>query len=149
MHEAENLTRRALEFRREVLGHEHPYTFKTLSHLARVLKEQGKVQEAIKCGTEANVGMRDTLGLEHPDVIRSDEELKEMRTAMGKMAGEVVVEYNIWGNGSQNQQATFSTHPNVLGPNPALFLDGQLLLVSFRIELLITSLPSSISFAVS
>jgi hypothetical protein len=74
-----------------------------LSHLARVLKEQGKVQEAIKCGTEANVGMRDTLGLEHPDVIRSDEELKEMRTAMGKIGGEVVVvEYNIRGKGSQN-----------------------------------------------
>ena len=78
LQEAENMARRALEARKKILGPQHPYTFKTLWQLAIVLKAQGRFEEAIRLCTEANRGMRETLGLRHPDVVRCDEDLREI-----------------------------------------------------------------------
>lgn len=72
LEEAETLARRALVTRRKVLGEKHPYTWKTMYHLACVLEARKKYSEAEEMCRAALGGLQRSLGSEHPDVTRCD-----------------------------------------------------------------------------
>ncbi|KAF2477726.1 TPR-like protein [Lindgomyces ingoldianus] len=78
LEESEQLAQRALDSRKKLLGDNHPYTYKTMHHLARVLMARGRYEDAEKLARHALGGLCRTLGAEHPDVSRADEELREM-----------------------------------------------------------------------
>lgn len=87
LEESEKLASRALEARKKLLGKDHPYTYKTMFHLARVAFARGRFEEAVDSGSNALLGMAATLGAEHPDVEGCDEELRNMKTKLGQVQG--------------------------------------------------------------
>lgn len=86
--EAEELARRALTAREKTLGKTHPYTYKTMQHLARVAAKAGRRDEAVARCKIALGGLCRTLGSEHPDVSRCDEELRGMEEVVKRFSGE-------------------------------------------------------------
>ena len=72
LEEAETLARTALVARKKVLGKGHPYTWKTMYHLARVLEARERYAEAEEMCRVALGGLQRSLGSEHPDVTRCD-----------------------------------------------------------------------------
>ncbi|KAF2195155.1 TPR-like protein [Zopfia rhizophila CBS 207.26] len=78
LEESERLARRALESRKKLLGEHHPYTYKTMHHLAKVVMKKGRYEEAEKLSRQALGGLCRTLGTEHPDVSLCDDDLREM-----------------------------------------------------------------------
>jgi tetratricopeptide (TPR) repeat protein len=86
--EAEELARRALAAREKTLGKIHPYTYKTMQHLARVAAKAGRRDEAVALCKIALGGLCRTLGSEHPDVSKCDEELRSMEEVVKRFSGE-------------------------------------------------------------
>lgn len=84
LQEAEELARRVLEGRTRLLGEHHPYTHKTMHHLARVVMARGLGKEAVDLSTRALGGLCRALGSEHPDVSLCDLELREMEAKAGE-----------------------------------------------------------------
>ncbi|KAK3688861.1 P-loop containing nucleoside triphosphate hydrolase protein [Podospora appendiculata] len=83
---AEQMNRRALDGREEVLGLEHPDTLRSVSSLASVLQAQGKYKEAEQMSRRALGGREKVLGLEHPSTLTSGKykEAEQMnRRALG------------------------------------------------------------------
>ncbi|RYP73986.1 hypothetical protein DL771_003297 [Monosporascus sp. 5C6A] len=87
LEEAEALARRALKSREKLLGEHHPYTYKAMHHLGRVLMRRGGYGEAVTLSTRALGGLVRTLGAEHPDVSVCDEELRNMEDMMRESGG--------------------------------------------------------------
>lgn len=92
LEEAEHLGRRVLASREKLLGKDHPYTFKTMHHLAKVVMARGRFEEAEGLSKRALGGLCRTLGAEHPDVSLCDEDLRGMERVIqeriGKSRGE-------------------------------------------------------------
>ncbi|KAH8711875.1 hypothetical protein GQ44DRAFT_626532 [Phaeosphaeriaceae sp. PMI808] len=88
LEESEQLARRALEGRKKLLGKEHPYTYKTMFHIARVVFARGGFEDAVDLGSEALLGMAISLGAEHPDVEGCDEELRSMKAKLAEVKEE-------------------------------------------------------------
>ena len=76
--EAEQMNRRALDGREQVLGKEHPYTLTSVSNLALVLHSQGKYEEAEQMNRRALDGREQWLDFEHPDTLTSVDNLAEV-----------------------------------------------------------------------
>ncbi|KAH7390731.1 hypothetical protein BKA66DRAFT_440019 [Pyrenochaeta sp. MPI-SDFR-AT-0127] len=80
--EAEQLAQRAILSRTRLLGEDHPYRYKTMHHLAKVIFARGRCEEAIEIARRGLGGLRRVLGgelgVEHADVSRADIELREM-----------------------------------------------------------------------
>jgi len=96
LEEAEDLGRRALDGRTRALGPDHPYTFKSVHHLARVLMAQERYHEAEVTCRRALDGLQMTLGTEHPDVSICDEDyeriLRELVDENGGIEGAALVD---------------------------------------------------------
>ncbi|CAO2654373.1 Nn.00g111060.m01.CDS01 [Neocucurbitaria sp. VM-36] len=96
--EAETLAQRALASRKKLLGEDHPYTYKTMHHLAKAVFARGIYEEAIDLARRGLGGLRRVLGgelgVEHADVSRADIDLREMegRWAAMKLTEEGNVE---------------------------------------------------------
>lgn len=88
LEEAEQLARRALESRKKLLGEQHPYTYKTMHHLAKVVMARGRYEEAVGLSKKALGGLCRTLGSEHPDVSLCDEELRGMERRVEDSGGK-------------------------------------------------------------
>ncbi|KAK3682215.1 P-loop containing nucleoside triphosphate hydrolase protein [Podospora appendiculata] len=81
---AEQMNRRALDGREEVLGLEHPDTLRSVSSLASVLRDQGKYEEAEQMNRRALGGREKVLGLEYPDTLTSISNLASVLQDQGK-----------------------------------------------------------------
>ena len=69
--EANALSCQTLELRRRTLGVSHPGTLSSISNLAVLLQNQGKLGEAEPLAREALDGYRRTLGDSHPGTLIS------------------------------------------------------------------------------
>ena len=57
--------------RRETLGNKHPDTLRSISDMARLLQDNGKLAEAKPLCHEVLAGYRETLGDKHHHTLRS------------------------------------------------------------------------------
>ena len=69
--QTEERLRQVLQIRRSAQGDEHPETLGTLGRLARVLRNQGRLDEAERTERQVLASRRATLGEEHPDTLLS------------------------------------------------------------------------------
>jgi tetratricopeptide (TPR) repeat protein len=77
--------RESLEARRATLGDRHPRTLGSINHLASLLQDQGKLDEAAPLFGEALQGFRATLGDRHPDTLSSINNLATLSLAQGRL----------------------------------------------------------------
>ena len=82
--EAEYLSRKVLA-EREALGPGHLDTLISLDHLAVVLQNQGKCDEAEAMNRRALEGRKEALGSNHPDTLASLSNLASMLSDQGKL----------------------------------------------------------------
>jgi hypothetical protein len=71
LEEAEPLEAQALEARRRVLGAEHPDTLKSISNLALIYQDQGRLEEAELLRVQELETRKRLLGAEHPGTLTS------------------------------------------------------------------------------
>jgi len=83
---ARMLFERQLEFRRRVLGPEHPDTLTSMSNLANTLGAQGEAARARKLNEETLDIRRRVLGPEHPDTLTSMSNLANTLGTQGELA---------------------------------------------------------------
>ncbi|KAF2739536.1 TPR-like protein [Polyplosphaeria fusca] len=88
LQEAEQLARRCLESRSNSLGKDHPYTWKTMHLLGKVMMAQGRHEDAAKTSKQALGGLWEKLGTEHPDVTLCDRDLRDMETTIEELTGK-------------------------------------------------------------
>jgi tetratricopeptide (TPR) repeat protein len=81
---AEELFVQVIETKRRTLGHEHPHTLTSVSHLGLVLLRQGKYEEAERMHRRALEGSEKALGHEHPDTLTSVSHLGSVLRSQGK-----------------------------------------------------------------
>ena len=77
--------RESLEARRATLGDRHPRTLGSINHLASLLQDQGKLDEAAPLFGEALQGFRATLDDRHPDTLSSINNLATLSLAQGRL----------------------------------------------------------------
>ena len=82
--EAEEMNRRTLEARRNILGEVHPDTLGSMNNLASVLQAQGKHGEAEEINRRTLEARKTILGEEHPDTLASINNLAWVLQAQGK-----------------------------------------------------------------
>eukprot|EP00808_Paulinella_micropora_P002834 g33194.t1 len=80
------LSRRALQTREKTLGAEHPNTLTSVSNLALLLSDQGKLVQAESLYRRALQAREKTLGAEHPDTLISVGSLGSLLHKQGKLA---------------------------------------------------------------
>jgi hypothetical protein len=68
--EAEEISVKVLELRREVLGEKHPDTIESMTSLAATYYQQGQSGEAEEIYVKVLELRREVLGERHPDTIR-------------------------------------------------------------------------------
>jgi tetratricopeptide (TPR) repeat protein/tRNA A-37 threonylcarbamoyl transferase component Bud32 len=84
--EAELQFRQALEWRRSVLGDEHPDTLRSINNMGGLLQAQGKPFEAEPYYREALETRRRVLGDEHHDTLTSINYMGDLLQAQGQLA---------------------------------------------------------------
>lgn len=102
---ARKLSERVLNFRRRVLGPEHPDTLDTMNNLGVAMSQQGDLAGARKLQEETFEIRRRVLEPKHPDTIRS----------MGNVARTLFDQGNLAG-ARKLQEKTLDMHLRVLGP---------------------------------
>jgi serine/threonine protein kinase/Tfp pilus assembly protein PilF len=81
---AQKQMERALAWRRQNLGADHPDTLVSLRNLAFLCKEQGRYAEAEEFYRAALAGQRSRLGADHLDTLRTLNNLAELYRARGR-----------------------------------------------------------------
>ena len=84
--EAEQMNRRALQLKEQVLGAEHPSTLDSMNNLAVVLSSQGKYAEAEQMHRRELELSIHVLGAEHPSTLDSMNNLALVLGSQGKYA---------------------------------------------------------------
>ncbi len=84
LQQAEPLYRRALDAKERTLGGKHPETLISVSSLASLLQDQGKLDQAEPLLCRALDAREKTLGGEHPDTLQSVNNLASLLQAQGK-----------------------------------------------------------------
>jgi hypothetical protein len=102
---ARTLCERALDFRRRVLGPEHPHTLTSMNNLAGALFSQGDLVGARNLQDKTLHIFRRLLGPEHPDTLNSMNNLAGTLYAQGDLAGARKLE-----------EETLDIRRRVLGP---------------------------------
>uniref|UniRef100_A0A8H7NHI4 NB-ARC domain-containing protein n=1 Tax=Bionectria ochroleuca TaxID=29856 RepID=A0A8H7NHI4_BIOOC len=82
--DAEEISVKVLELRREELGEKHPDTISSMADLATTYHVQGRYEEAEKLKDEALELRREVLGEKHPDTISSIASLAATYHAQGR-----------------------------------------------------------------
>jgi tetratricopeptide (TPR) repeat protein len=77
---------RAVAWRREHLGADHPDTLLSLNSLAALYKDRGRYDEAERLLQEALAGLRKKLGADHPDTLTSLNNLAVLYQDRGRYA---------------------------------------------------------------
>jgi tetratricopeptide (TPR) repeat protein len=82
--EAEEMNKRTLGWKEEVLGREHPHTLISVHNLAMVLQYQGKYEAAQEMNQRALDGLEKVLGKEHPHTLMSASNLAAVLVSKGE-----------------------------------------------------------------
>ncbi|KAL2810853.1 hypothetical protein BJX63DRAFT_303421 [Aspergillus granulosus] len=82
--EAEEMYRRAVAGREQVLGKEHPHTLTSIHNLGSTLNDQGKYKQAEEMFRQAVAGQEQILGKEHRDTLTSTHDLGSALNDQGK-----------------------------------------------------------------
>jgi tetratricopeptide (TPR) repeat protein len=82
--EAETLLVQVMEFRKKVLGDEHPHTLGSMNNLAALFDSQGKYEAAEPLYVETLRLSKKVLGDEHPDTLTSMNNLALLFKSQGK-----------------------------------------------------------------
>ncbi|KAK9384161.1 hypothetical protein V1515DRAFT_589424, partial [Lipomyces mesembrius] len=82
--EAETLLVQVMEFRKTVLGEEHPDTLESMNDLAELFNSQGKYEAAEPLYKDTLRLRKKVLGEEHPDTLTSMNDLASLFQGQGK-----------------------------------------------------------------